>query len=70
MPRQFTQHIAGKVVEKIVITDDDEVHEIEIRFTDKTACHIEFGARIRLDLDLVEVRNWKTGNGKLVKRFV
>jgi hypothetical protein len=67
MSRQFTQHIAGKVAEKIVITEDDEVHEIEIRFADKTACHIEFGARMRLDLELVEVRNWKTGNCKLVQ---
>jgi hypothetical protein len=30
--------------------------------------HIEFD--MRMALELVEVRDWKTGDGKLVKRFV
>jgi hypothetical protein len=68
MPRKFIKHLAGKVVQQVVVTNDDAVHEVEIRFTDKTACHIEFG--MRMELELVEIRDWKTGNGRLVKRFV
>jgi hypothetical protein len=64
----FIEHIAGKVVQRIVLTNDSDAHEIDIQFQDRTGFHIELD--VRMDVELVELRDWKDGNGKLVKKFL
>lgn len=68
MAQTFIEHIAGKVVQRIVLTNDPDAHEIDIQFQDRTGFHIQFD--LRLDVELVELRDWKDGNGKLIKKFV
>ena len=68
MAHTFIEHIAGKVVQRIVLTNDPDAHEIDIQFQDRTGFHIQFD--LRLDVELVELRDWKDGNGKLIKKFV
>ena len=36
MAHTFIEHIAGKVVQRIVLTNDPDAHEIEIQFQDRT----------------------------------
>jgi hypothetical protein len=64
----FIEHIAGKVVQRIVLTNDSDAHEIDIQFEDRTGFHIQLD--VRMDVELVELRDWKDGNGKLVKKFL
>lgn len=68
MAQTFIEHIAGKVVQRIVLTNDRDAHEIDIQFQDRTGFHIQFD--LRLDVELVELRDWKDGNGKLIKKFI
>jgi hypothetical protein len=66
----FIEHITGKTMQKIVLTKDEDGYEIDIAFTDKTAFHIELELEAQVAIDLVELRDWKTGDGKLIKKFV
>lgn len=69
MPRTtFIEHITGKTVQQIVLTKDEDGYEVEIQFTDKTGFHIEL--QMKMVVDLIELRDWKDGNGKLIKKFV
>jgi hypothetical protein len=68
MAHTFIEHIAGKVVQRIVLTNDPDAHEIEIQFQDRTGFHIKLD--VRMDVELVELRDWKDGNGKLIQKFL
>jgi hypothetical protein len=70
MPRMtFIEHITGKVVQQIVLTDTDNGYEIDIQFTDRTGFHVDLEIP-HMVIDLIELRDWKDGNGKLIKKFV
>jgi hypothetical protein len=64
----FIEHIAGKVSQRIVLTNDPDAHEVDIQFQDRTAFHIQLDVQMRIEL--VELRDWKDGNGKLIKKFL
>jgi hypothetical protein len=68
MAHTFIEHVAGKVVQRIVLTSDPDAHEIEIQFQDRTGFHIKLN--VRMDVELVELRDWKDGNGKLIQKFL
>jgi len=68
MAHTFIEHIAGKVVQRIVLTNDPDAHEIEIQFQDRTGFHIKLD--VRMEVELVALRNWRDGNGKLIKKFL
>jgi hypothetical protein len=68
MAHTFIEHIAGKVVQRIVLTNDPDAHEIEIQFEDRTGFHVKLD--VRMDVELVELRDWKDGNGKLLRKFL
>lgn len=68
MSHTFIEHVAGKIVQRIILTNDAEAHEIDIQFEDRTGFHIQFD--LRLDVEFVELRDWKDGNGRLVKKFL
>jgi hypothetical protein len=71
MPRQiFVEHITGRTVQQIVLTQGEDGYEIEIeiQFTDKTGFHIEL--EMKMLVDLIELRDWTDGNGKLIKKLV
>ena len=68
MAHTFIEHIAGKVVQRIVLTNDPDAHEIEIQFQDRTGFHIELD--VRMEVELVALRDWKDGNGTLIKKFL
>ena len=63
MAHTFIEHVAGKVVQRIVLTNDPDAHEVDIQFQDRTAFHIQLDVQMRIEL--VELRDWKDGNGKL-----
>ena len=64
----FIEHIAGKAVQRIVLINAPDAHEIDIQFQDRTGFHIQFD--VRLEVELVELRDWKDGNGTLIKKFL
>jgi hypothetical protein len=68
MAHTFIEHIAGKVLQRIVLTNDPDAHEVDIQFQDRTALHIQLDVQMRIEL--VELRDWKDGNGKLIKKFL
>jgi hypothetical protein len=68
MAHTFIERVAGKVVQRIVLTNDPDAHEIEIQFQDRTGFHIKLD--VRMDVELVELRDWKDGNGKLIQKFL
>jgi hypothetical protein len=63
----FIEHVTGKVIQRIILTTDSENHEVDIQFTDKTGFHIRLN--VRMDVELIELRDWKDGNGTLIKKF-
>lgn len=67
--REFKDEVRGKVVEQVnVYEEEDGVYQVEIRFQDNT------GLAINLDCKLIltdaELRDWKDGEGELIKKFV
>jgi hypothetical protein len=68
MAHTFIEHIAGKVLQRIVLTNDPDAHEVDIQFQDRTALHIQLDVQMRIEL--LELRDWKDGNGKLIKKFL
>ncbi len=68
MAHTFIEHVAGKVVQRIVLTNDSDAHEIEIQFQDRTGFHIQLD--VRMQVELVALRDWKDGNGTLIQRFL
>ncbi len=68
MAHTFIEHVAGKVVQRIVLTNDPDAHEIEIQFQDRTGLHVKLD--VRMDVELVELRDWKDGNGKVIQKFL
>jgi hypothetical protein len=68
MAHTFIEHVAGKVIQRIVLTNEPDAHEIEIQFQDRTGFHVKLD--VRMDVELVELRDWKDGNGKLIRKFL
>ena len=68
MAHTFIEDIAGKVVQRIVLTNDPDAHEIEIQFQDRTGFHVKLD--VRMDVELVELRDWRDGNGPLIRKFL
>ena len=66
--QKFVEHVAGKVVEQINLTNDPNHHELEIRFEDETALHLRL--YVLMQVKAVEIRDWKEGEGDLVQKFV
>jgi hypothetical protein len=62
MAHTFIEHIAGKVVQRIVLTNDPDAHEIEIQFQDRTGFHIKLD--VRMEIELVALRDWKTATAR------
>ncbi|MBZ5525625.1 MAG: hypothetical protein LAP21_25670 [Acidobacteriia bacterium] len=60
--------VKGKVVEAVAVCDLEGSKEVDISFGDKTALHIRFSPR--LVLEAAELRDWKQGEGELLKKFV
>lgn len=58
--------IAGKVVEKVTFTNEEDWHMITIRFADKT--QLAFQIKMRLESE-AQLMDWKTGDGKTLKRY-
>lgn len=68
--RKFTKHVAGKVVQHVIVAQDEDIQSVDIQFKDRTGFHVEFAVRTEVDLDSVELIDWKTGNMRLVKKYV
>lgn len=66
--RKFVEPVAGKVVEKIILTNEPELREVEIRFQDKTA----FSVLLNLQLEVtdIELKDWTDGEEKVIKKFL
>jgi hypothetical protein len=62
MAHTFIEHIDGKVLQRIVLTNALDAPEIDIQFQDRTAFHIQLDVQMRIEL--MELRDWKDGSGK------
>jgi hypothetical protein len=65
MRRQFPG-VHGKIVDYVSVERGDDGFDIHIEFMDKTA--LLFDCRPQLGIE-PELTNWKTGNGKRIKRY-
>lgn len=60
------KEVAGKVVEKVTLTNEDDWHMLTVRFTDKT----QLGFQIKMRLEAMpELTDWKSGDGKSLKQY-
>jgi hypothetical protein len=64
----FIEHVRGKVVERIVFVNDGDQRELDIQFQDKTGFHIDLD--VRLEVEAIELRDWKDGEGTLIQKFL
>lgn len=62
--------VVGKVVEQVnvFVEEQDGVNQVEIRFQDKTGLAIVLDCKLLLES--AELRDWKEGEGTLIKKFV
>jgi len=58
--------IKGKLVDLVEIFTTGEYHAIDVRFQDKTAIHFVINPGFILE---TEYADWKTGNGRPIKRW-
>lgn len=69
MAKREIKDISGKVVESITFFDDqDGTFDLDIKFQDKTGLHLSL--RPLIALEAAELRNWKEGEGELLRKFV
>lgn len=57
---------AGKIIEKVTLTNEPEFRAVTIRFSDKTALHFSVNTRVDFDAELID---WQTGNGQPIKSY-
>ncbi|MBZ5509075.1 MAG: hypothetical protein LAO78_26755 [Acidobacteriia bacterium] len=62
----FTKGVQGKTVERIVLGDDNEEVEIEVRFTDNTSFHVRL-APSQIQVMGVDILGWKKGNSRVIR---
>lgn len=55
-----------KTLDDVTVTNESDFRNVSIRFTHKTA--LQFGVSIALSID-PEVVDWKTGNGRRIRKF-
>ena len=67
-PHTFIEYVHGKVVERIVFVNDADHRELDIQFQDKTGFHVRLD--VRLEVEAIELLDWKDGEGKLIHKFL
>jgi hypothetical protein len=67
-PHTFIEYVHGKVVERIVFVNDTDHRELDIQFQDKTGFHVRLD--VRLEVEAIELLDWKDGEGKLIHKFL
>ena len=60
------KEVAGKIIEKITLTNESDFRCVTVRFADRTALHFTLHPRIEIEPELM---NWKTGDGKVMKTY-
>ncbi len=66
--RTFIEHVRGKVVERIVFVNEVDDRELDIQFQDKTGFHVRLD--VQLEVEAIELRDWKDGEGKVIQKFL
>ena len=68
MPQNIIEFkdVAGKVIEKITLTNESDFRCVSLRFSDRTALHFTLHPRIEISPELMD---WKTGDGKVLKEY-
>lgn len=67
--QEFVKSVQGKVIEKIVIGNEDDTLFVDIHFEDTTSCFIHIQpAQIRLNS--VTVLGWKDGNSRVIRKLL
>ena len=64
----FIEHVRGKVVERIIFVNDADQREVDIQFQEKTGFSIRLD--VRLEVEAIELRDWKEGEGTLIQKFL
>ena len=64
----FTKGVQGKIVDRIVVSEDSEETEIEVRFSDTTSFNVRLAPRIQIKG--VALLGWQGGNSRVIKKFV
>jgi len=67
-PQTFIEYAHGKVVERIVFVNDADHRELDIQFQDKTGFHLRLD--VRMEVEAIELLDWKDGEGKLIHKFL
>jgi hypothetical protein len=68
MPQNIIEFkdVAGKIIERITLTNGSDFRCVSLRFTDRTDLHFTLCPRIEIAPELMD---WKTGDGKVLKEF-
>jgi hypothetical protein len=68
MPQQILEYsdIAGKVVEKVTVVNEEDHRLISIHFTDKTRFWFQIYTRVEIEPEFVDL---KTGNVRTIKTY-
>lgn len=61
--------VEGKVIEKIVTSNEEEQVYIDIHFQDKTACLI-YVSPADIHVESAEVLGWKDGNSPVIRKLL
>ena len=67
--QEFVKSIQGKIIEKIVIGNEDDTLFVDIQFQDTTSCFIHIHPA-QLRLDSVTVLGWKDGNSRVTRKLL
>lgn len=67
--QEFVRGVQGKVIEKIVIGNEDDDLFVDIHFQDTTSCFIHVQPA-QISLSSVTVLGWKDGNSRVIRKLL
>jgi hypothetical protein len=63
----YAEGLRGKVVEQIRFTNEEDLREIQVWFTDQTIFHLRLS--LRLCSEAAELTDWSQGNARLLHDY-
>jgi len=65
----FTDQVRGKIVDRIIVNNDEEELTVEVVFTDTTSFNVRLAPALIRILG-VDVLGWKDGNSFVIKELL
>lgn len=66
---EFVEGVRGKVVDRIVVSNDSEETALEIRFSDNTSFNVRL-ASAQIQILGIDMLGWKNGDSRVLKTFL